>query len=449
MTPIFVLAVFLAAYVGFALFPNRRSRTACGAALLLLLSGALAPESAANAGWAARVAAGFRLAFFGIAEEGALVSWNVMGLFVGMLILAELFLESRAPAVIAEALLSRFSSARAAMIALCAMAGILSIGVENVAVVLLFAPIALSLAKKIGMNPAPLLIGIAACSNVQGTATMIGDPPSMILAGAMKMGFFDFFVFRGRPGIFFAVEVGAIVSLLALAPVFRRYSGAFQITERERARSWTPAVLLAILIVGLCFSSTVDPEFSWFAGTLTMAMGCLGFAWNAFHAKWFHPKTLFQTLDWDTAAFLLSVFILVGGLSGSGWLDELSAYLAAHVGGSVLAAFLVFVALSTVISGFVDNVPFLLAMIPVVRDVARQMSAASSHGEELLLFGLLVGACMGGNLTPIGASANVTAIGILRRNGVNVRFRDFLRICLPFTIAAVIGSALFVWLVWA
>ena len=449
MTPFFVLAIFLLAYAGFALLPNRRSWIAVGAALLLLLSGALAPAELAGAGWAERVAAGSRLAFAGRGDAEPLISWNVMGLFVGMLVLAELFLESRAPAVIAEGMLSRFSSARGAMVALCALAGILSIGVENVAVVLLFAPIALSLAKKLDTSPAALLIGIAICSNVQGTATMIGDPPSMILAGEMKMGFFDFFLFRGRPGIFFAVEVGAIISLLALAPVFRRYRGAFQLADRERARSWTPATLLALLIAGLCVSSVVDPEFSWFAGTLTVAMGAIGFAWNAFRAKWIRPRDLFLSLDWDTAAFLLGVFVLVGGLSGSGWLDVLSAYLAAHVGGSLPLAYLAFVALATVVSGFVDNVPFLLAMIPVVRKVAGQMSAASPHGEELLLFGLLVGACMGGNLTPIGASANVTALGILRRNGVTVRFRDFMRISLPFTLAAVVGSAIFVWLVWA
>lgn len=449
MMPTFVLVVFLVAYIGFALFSERRSWIAVGAALLLVLSGAIAANAGLSGGWAVRAAAGFRYAFAGADGAAPLVNWNVMGLFFGMLVLAELFLESKAPAVIAEAMLSRFSSARTAMIALCALAGLISIGVENVAVVLLFAPIALALAKKLDTSPVPLLIGISICSNVQGTATMIGDPPSMILAGEMKMGFFDFFIYHGRLGIFFAVEVGAIVSLLVLGFFFRRHRGAFQLAGREKARSWTPTVLLAILVAGLCASSVIDPDFTWFAGTLTMTMGLLGFLWNAFSAKWIPPKKLFRSLDWDTTAFLIAVFILVGGLSESGWLESLAGYLSGRVGGSLAMAFIVFVALSTVISGFVDNVPFLLAMIPVVRQVASQMAAVSPHGEETLLFGLLIGACMGGNLTPIGASANVTTLGILRKNGTPAGFRDFMKISLPFTLAAVVGSALFVWLVWA
>jgi Na+/H+ antiporter NhaD/arsenite permease-like protein len=430
---VFILVVFLAAYAGFALFPNRRSWIAVGAAALLVVCGAVTAQAS----------------FFGADGESPLVNWNVMGLFVGMLVLAELFLASKAPAVIAEALLARLSSARAAMVALCALAGLISIGVENVAVVLLLAPIALSLSRKLGQNPAPLLIGISICSNVQGTATMIGDPPSMILAGEMKMGFFDFFLYHGRPGIFFAVEAGALLSLLMLVPLFRGHA-SFRLDEREKARSWVPSILLALLVGGLCLSSVVDPGFTWFAGTLTMAMAAVGFAWNAFRSRWIPPRAFLRSLDWDTTAFLIGVFVLVGALSGSGWLDALASFLSTHACGSLATAFLVFVLLATVLSGFVDNVPFLLAMIPVVRQVAAQLPAGmAAHGEETLLFGLLVGACMGGNLTPVGASANVTTLGILRKQGVTVRFRDFLRISLPFTAVAVGASALVIWLVWA
>lgn len=445
--PAFVLIVFLVAYIGFAIFSEKRSWIAVGAAGILLLTGAIGVEAGVD--WVGRLGMGLQKAFVGHGGEGALVSWNVMGLFFGMLVLAELFLESRAPAVIAEKMLASFSSARGAMIALCALAGAISVAVENVAVVLLLAPIALSLAKKLGVRAAPLLIGISICSNVQGTATMIGDPPSMILAGEMKMDFFDFFVYHGRAGIFFAVEVGAILSLLVLGMFFRRYRGAFELVSREKARSWVPTIMLVVLIAGLSVSSVIDPDFSWFAGTLTMGMGALAFAWNAWVVRWVDPKRLFRSLDWDTTLFLIAVFVLVGGLSGSGWLEVLSKALSEHVGGSLVLAFVVIVLLSAVISGFVDNVPFLLAMIPVVQQMGDQMHGVAPHAQEALLFGLLIGACMGGNLTPIGASANVTTLGILRKNGEAVSFREFMGISLPFTLAAVVGSAVFVWFVWA
>ena len=443
-----VLVVFLLCYAAFAAFPARRSKSALAGAAVLILAGCIGAE--APGGWSARVVEGLRDAFIGGGGEEPLVNWNVMGLFVGMLVLAELFLRSRAPEFIAEAMLSRFSSARAAMVALCGLSGLISIAVENVAVVLLLAPIALSVAERLRIHPAPLLIGLAICSNVQGTATMIGDPPSMILAGAMKMGFCDFFVYHGRLGIFFAIQAGAIASLAVLWWVFRGYRGAFRIDTRTTVLSWVPSAMLVALIVGLSLSSLVDPEFRWFAGTLTVAFGLAGLVWNACRARWMPTRLLLEELDWDTAAFLVGVFILVGALSTSGWLERLAAALAGLSGGSLALAFVVFVMLSVAISGFVDNVPFLLAMIPVVRDVAARLPEdAGNHPVEVLLFGLLAGACMGGNITPIGASANVTALGILRRRGQTVSFGDFMRISVPFTIAAVVASALFIWLVWA
>ena len=443
-----VLVVFLLCYAAFAAFPARRSKSALAGAAVLILAGCIGAE--APGGWGARVFEGLRDAFIGGGGEEPLVNWNVMGLFVGMLVLAELFLRSRAPEFIAEAMLSRFSSARAAMVALCGLGGLISIAVENVAVVLLLAPIALSVAERLRIHPAPLLIGLAICSNVQGTATMIGDPPSMILAGAMKMGFCDFFVYHGRLGIFFAIQAGAIASLAVLWWVFRGYRGAFRIDTRTKVLSWVPSAMLVALIVGLSLSSLVDPDFRWFAGILTVAFGLAGLAWNACRAHWMPTRLLLVELDWDTAMFLVGVFILVGALSTSGWLERLAVALAGLSGGSLALAFVVFVILSMAISGFVDNVPFLLAMIPVVRDVAARLpEGAGDHPVEVLLFGLLAGACMGGNITPIGASANVTALGILRRRGQTVSFGDFMRISVPFTIAAVVASALFIWLVWA
>lgn len=444
--PALVLLVFLLCYAAFAAFPAHRSRVALAGAALLVLTGSLGGQGA----WGVRVMDGLRAALLGGGGREPLVNWNVLGLFAGMLVLADLFLRSRAPEVIAERMLGRFSSARAAMVALCALAGAISIAVENVAVVLLLAPIALSVADRLRIHPTPLLVGLAICSNVQGTATMIGDPPSMILAGAMKMDFGDFFLYRGRPGIFFAVQAGAIASLGVLWLVFRKHRGTFRLERRAQALSWTPTFLLVALIVGLSLSSLVDPDFQWFAGTLTMAAGVAGLAWNRWRAHWAPTGALVRGLDWDTAAFLLGVFVLVGGLSGAGWLERLAAALSRWTGGSLGLAFVAMVLLSVAVSGFVDNVPFLLAMIPVVRDVASRLPVGtSSHPLEVLLFGLLVGACMGGNVTPVGASANVTALGILRRRGEQASFGEFLRVSLPFTAAAVVASALFVWLVWA
>ncbi|MGQ9663035.1 MAG: SLC13 family permease [Kiritimatiellia bacterium] len=415
------LIVFLTCYVFFVLFPNRRSWVACGGAVVLVATGWIDWQTA-------------------LFEK---INWNVMGLFVGTMVLAELFMLSRGPAVIAEWLVDRTKSARTAMLVICALAGGISTVVENVAVVLLLAPVVFSLAEKLKTSPVPLMVGVAISSNLQGTATMIGDPPSMILAGHMKMGFFDFFVWREKPSIFFAVEIGALASLGVLAWFFKKHREPASVLSVEKVLSWVPGLLLVILILGLSFATLLDPEFRWFVGTYALVVGCVGLGWFVWRARWCDPQALIKGLDWDTAFFLAGVFILVGSVSDSGWLDRLAGILV-YFARDPAVTFILITLLAVIFSGFVDNVPFLVVMIPVVETVALQTGAPT----PLFLFGLLVGACLGGNLTPIGASANVVALGMLKKRGHPVSFWQFMRIGIPFTAAAVLSASLFVWWVW-
>jgi len=416
------LAVFILCYVLFVFLPGKNAWVACAGGALLIVTGVLTWQDALF----------------------VKISWNVMGLFFGTLILAEIFMISRVPAVMAEWLVDKARSTRSAMLILCALSSFISISVGNVAVVLLLAPVALSLADKLKVSPVSLLIGISVCSNLQGTATMIGDPPSMILASFLHMGFWDFFVYEGRPGIFFAVQIGAVASLLVLAWVFRHHRTKSVLLAQEKARSWIPASLLGLLIIGLSFASLIDPGFKWFAGTYTLVLGALATVWFRKIARWGSVRKLGKVLDWDTTFFLIGIFVLVGGLSDSGWMDKLASGMVGWVGPNAVLAFTVIVLFSVLVSGFVDNVPFLLVMIPVAQKVADQIGAP----VPLLMFGLLIGACLGGNLTPIGASANVVTLGILKKRGYQVGFKEFMRIGIPFTVVAVLSACAFVWLVW-
>ncbi len=416
------LAVFIICYIIFAALPNRRSWTACIGGALLVVTGTLSWEEA-------------------LFHK---INWNVIGLFCGTLVLAEVFMLSRVPSVLAEWLVDKSRTTRVAMLVLCALSGAISVFVENVAVVLLVAPVALSLADKLKISPVPLLIGIAICSNLQGTATMVGDPPSMILAGYARMGFWDFFIYEGRIGIFFAVQAGAIASLLVMAWLFRTHRQKTESIAQEHVRSWTPTRLLCALILGLSFATSVDPECKWFAGTFALTLGAIAILWFGAIARWDSTRNIIKALDWDTAFFLIGVFILVGGISDSGWLDRLAAAMARSVGSSVLWSFVTIVVFSVLVSGFVDNVPFLLAMIPVAQKVADQVQCPG----PLLLFGLLVGACLGGNLTPIGASANVVTLGILKKHGHTVSFGEFMRMGIPLTVVAVTSACAVIWWVW-
>lgn len=423
MTAYLSLAVFVAAYVLFVALPRKRSLVACLGAGLLVAFGALSWHAA-------------------LFEH---INWNVIALFFGTLILAELFMQSRMPAVMAEWLVRRTRTLWGAMLMICALASFLSMFLENVAVVLLVAPIALSLCQRAGVSPARLMILVAVCSNLQGTATLIGDPPSMILAGHMHLSFNDFFFHRGRPSIFFAVQCGAVASLAVAAWQLRRHRHAIELPTVETPRSLIPTILLGALVVGLSAASYFDREFKWMAGAWTMALAIAGLLWYRRVPHWGSVRDLVRLLDWDTTFFLMGVFVLVGGLEETGWIERLSAGLGRWLGGSAPRVFLALVGIAVLVSGFVDNVPFLLTMIPVASD----LSARINSPRELLLFGLLIGSCVGGNLTPIGASANIVAMGVLRKNGELVRFGDFMKIGVPFTVVAVAAAAAFVWWFWS
>ncbi|MFH1046175.1 MAG: SLC13 family permease [Candidatus Omnitrophota bacterium] len=419
--PVFVLVIFVAAYVLFVFLPNKRTFTAVGASLALILTGAITLKAAF---WA--------------------INWNVIGIFVGTLIVADIFMESRVPAFIAENIIRRSKNTAWAILSICLLVGFISAFVENVAAVLLVAPVAFSLAKKLKINPTNLIIALAVSSNLQGTATLIGDPPSMLLGGFAKMNFMDFFFYQGRPSIFFAVELSAFASFWVLYFIFRHHREEPVRMEIEPVKSWVPTVILVTLILALALSSFFDTGFSYLAGLLCVLFGIISMIWE----KWVNKGSIvkgLKALDWDTTFFLIGVFILVGSITASGWIVRLSDVLAQAIGENVFLGYSVIVFLAVALSAFIDNVPFLAAMLPVAVALSVKMGIQPS----LLLFGLLIGASVGGNVTPIGASANIVACGLLKKEGYPVKFKDFVKIGLPFTLVAVSAACLFVWIVWS
>jgi Na+/H+ antiporter NhaD/arsenite permease-like protein len=414
------LATFLLVYVLFVILPRRRAHVAIAGALFLIVCGVLSPLTAFTA-----------------------VNWNVIGIFVGTLALAEIFSYSRMPAYLAERLVNAAGRTCWAILFVCGLTSVISAFVENVATVLIIAPIALSLADKLKISPIFPIIAIAVSSNLQGTATLIGDPPSMLLGGFAKMTFNDFFIYHGNPGIFFAVQIGAIASFVVLYFFFRGQGERITLECQERIITWVPTIMLITFIVSLAFSSFIDPEFRFLAGVISMSFGLISLVWYVLAARGDGVKFV-RSLDWNTTLFLIGVFIVVDSLTETGWLVVVANGLAALAGNNVLVVFLLIISISTLVSAFVDNVPYLVAMIPVAQLVAADLGV----NQPLILFGLLIGSCLGGNITPIGASANIVATGILRRQGYVIPFRTFVKLGLPFTIAAVSSAALFLWLVW-
>ena len=375
-----------------------------------------------------------------------LINWNILMIYVGSMIIAALFIYSRVPARIADRLVAISPSTGIAVVLILAMTGIISIFVENVATVLVMAPIALALSRKLKLNPVPFMIGLALMSNLEGTATLVGDPPSMIFASYAHYTFNDFFIHQGKISIFFFIQAGLIVGCLFFYCFFSKAKEKATV-DKEPVISYFPLWLLLIMIAGLAVISFLTPELGYSSGCFVLGLGLIGLLWYKLSQKKSGAEIwqLVKELDWETIAFLIGIFVIVGAISETGLLDDFARWLAHVTGGSKFAGFALILLFSILISGFVDNVPYIIVMLPV----AGSLAAGIGIQKELLMFALLIGSCLGGNLTPFGASANVVAMGILKKEEYPVNFAGFLKISAPFTILTTAAAAALLWVIWA
>ena len=433
----FIIAIILFAITYVLLFslPKYRSYVALASAVVFSVWLAIEPE----------VEFGFGTIF------GA-IDFNVLMMIAGTMGIVSLFIESKMPMRIADVVLSKFKNVKAAIVAMAALAGIVSAFVDNVATVLMIAPIALAVCNKQNRSPVYPIIAIASSSNLQGAATLVGDTTSILLGGYADMNFFDFFWFMGRPGIFFAVEIGAALTVLILLWLFRKETEKLSLTDKTQVTDFVPSYLMiGIVVLLICASFIPEPTeagvlltlYNLRNGIICMTLLLVGVIINAVQNKSRDGIMLvLREMDYQTILLLASLFVVIQGITSAGVIDKLAEGIVALGGGNLFFTYTIIVFASVVISAFVDNIPYVLTMLPVVQSVAANMGSA----PFVLYFGLLIGATLGGNITPIGASANITGIGILRKEGYEVKASDFMKISVPFTITAVLSGYLAIWL---
>ena len=390
---------------------------------------------------------------FGFGDVFGAIDFNVLMMIAGTMGIVSLFIESKMPMRIADVLLSKFSSVKTAIVAMAMLSGIVSAFVDNVATVLMIAPIALAVCKKQEISPISAIIAISVSSNLQGAATLVGDTTSILLGGYAGMNFFDFFVFHGRPGIFWAVEIGAFLTMFILLYIFRKETQPLKLSDKTEVTDLVPTFLMGgVIVLLICASFIPQPAggalltlYNLRNGIICMLLLAVGIIINAVKNKNTDAlKLVLKEMDYQTLLLLASLFVVIQGITSAGVIDRLAKGLVAIGGSNLFLMYTLIVFASVLISAFVDNIPYVLTMLPVVTGVASAMNVA----PYALYFGLLVGATLGGNITPIGASANITGIGILRKEGYEVKAGDFMKISVPFTLTAVLSGYLIVWLTW-
>ena len=377
------------------------------------------------------------------------LDFNVLLMIGGTMGLVQLFIDSHMPERMADMIMAKVPNVQWAAVCLSLFAGVISAFVDNVATVLMVAPVAIEICKKLKTNPVPFIISIAVSSNLQGAATLVGDTTAIMLGSALDMTFMDFFFYEGKMSMFFVVELGAVLSALIVYFVFRKEKGAIprsgQMTE---VTDMVPTVLL-FGAIGLLILASFAPD-SWnlpaeINGLICCALLVIGLVYNYLQNKNLDAITgPLKAIDFETLGLLVGLFLMIGGISNMGVIDALAQLLAKLGAGNPFLMYTIIVWASVLISAFIDNIPYVATMIPVIAGIAAEMGIDSTA----LYFGLLSGATLGGNCTPIGASANITGIGILRKEGHNVTNGDFFKIGIPFTMAAIIPAYILIWIIY-
>ena len=416
------MALFAVTYVLMLVFGKFRPYLALGSALIFILTGMLPVEKI----WGN-------------------IDFNVLLMIAGTMGIVALFIESKMPALLADLIMAKVPNVMWAAVAMALFAGMISAFVDNVATVLMIAPVALEICKKLKTNPVPFIISIAVSSNLQGAATLVGDTTAIMLGSALDMSFMEFFWYQGKTGMFFAVELGAVLSALILAWLFRKEKTPIpRNSQRTKVSDYVPTVLLVGTIVLLILASFIPNKPDVTNGLICCALLVIGLIYNL--AKKKEAAAIISPLkeiDFETIGLLLGLFLMIGGISEQGVIDAAANLLAQAGGGNLVFLYTVIVWASVLISAFIDNIPYVATMIPVIAGLASALNV----DPTVLYFGLLSGATLGGNCTPIGASANITGIGILRREGYTVKNADFFKIGIPFTMAAIIPAYIYLWLV--
>ncbi len=423
MIKLFALALFIFTYVLMIALPKHRPWVALGSAGLFLLSGivklSMLPE---------------------------VIDWNVLLMLAGTMGTVSLFIDSKMPNRLAECILSVTPNVMWVVVAMSLFAGVVSAFIDNVATVLMIAPVGLAIAKKLNISPVPMIISIAVSSNLQGAATLVGDTTSIMLGGYADMDFLDFFFMDGKPSIFWAVELGAAATVPVILFLFRDQQSPVEIRDKTEVEDYFPTVLLLGTVVLLIAASFIPQKPAVTNGLICIVVFAVGAVRSLIKSRGTSTvKKAFSEIDYQTLLLLGGLFIVIAGITEAGIINDISALFVRMGGNNLFLLYTIIVWGSVVISAFVDNIPYVATMLPVVTSIAQSLGI----DPTVLYFGLLSGATLGGNLTPIGASANIAGIGILRKEGYEVSGKDFFRIGVPFTLCAVLAGYLFCWFVWA
>lgn len=369
------------------------------------------------------------------------IEWDVIFLLFGMMVIVGVL---RHTGVFEYLAIWSAKRARGKPFAVMALLVLITAGasalLDNVTTLLLVAPVTILIAQRLGAPAAPFVIAEVLASNIGGTATLVGDPPNIIIAAEAGLSYVDFLVHL-LPVVLVMMVVFSLMArrLFRSALVFHpdRVAEVMELDERE---ALVPGPLLprALIVLGLVTVGFVLQEQLEYDPSVVALLG----AGVLLLVARSDPERYLVEVEWHTLAFFMGLFIMVGALVRTGVIEDLADRMIDITGGDLLAATMLILVMSAVLSAIVDNIPYVATMAPLV----AQLAATIPGDTTVLWWALALGADLGGNATAIGASANVVALGVAARAGSKIRFGEFLRYGIPVTVVTLVISGVYLWL---
>lgn len=411
---IIAVAVFLIVILLIITERVHRTAAAMAGAMVLILTGVMSADKALS-----------------------YIDFNTIGVLVGMMIFV---------AIVRQSGMFEYIAVRAAkavhgdpwkiMVAFTLITAVLSAILDNVTTVLLVGPMSIAIARMLKIDPVPFLMGQILASNVGGTATLIGDPPNIMIGSAAHLSFMDFLDNTG-----FAVLFILAVLILLMKIVYEKKielgtvdTGAVENLDpsksiTNRALMKKGIIVLICVIVGFMFHDKLGIESSVIALTAAAVMLIIGRE---------DVNEAIQDVEWTTILFFMSLFVVVGGLTETGIIKELASKIIDATNGHPMITMLVLLWASALLSSILDNIPFVATLIPLIL-------AMQADGIDVTSFwwAISLGACLGGNGTMIGASANVVLSDISTKHGYPITFKSYLKVGMPFMLLSIVISTVF------
>ncbi len=413
----FASAVFIITYAIIVSEKIHRAVIALVGAALIAVTKILSPEEAVHA-----------------------IDFNTIGLLVGMMIIVGITRQTGVFEFLAiKAAKSSKGQPLKIMAALSLVTAVLSALLDNVTTVLLIVPVTFAIAQKLRISPIPILIAEIISSNIGGTATLIGDPPNIMIGSATHLGFMDFII-----NLTPIVVVIYVATLTLLRLIYRnqlvtdpeRQKSIMELNEYDELKDMR-LLRKCLLVLGLTiFGFTIHQYVHLESSVIAMSGASLLLLITRED-----PEHALHAVEWPVIFFFVGLFVLVGGLEKVGVIEAIAEASLEITGGVMIPTAMLILWLSGIASAFVDNIPFVATMIPLIKDMGELMGVSDPSVLNFFWWSLSLGACLGGNGTIIGASANVVVIGMAEKRGSHITFIRFFKVAFPLMLMSLVMSS--------